>query len=178
MTKRWKLLLSVMSALILGILIYVPVVPHSISPVSPCNGYCGIVLSGTYFYSITFQLFNFGAQSLGHTYSFCPVQGCGVWYAGIFYGIIVALVAIDAGLIARSLHVRNGMSGASVQMGLGALAMLSPLLQLYSAFISEEVLVFGAVIIMTGIAEFSWFRANNRVTKTLGFGSTNEIVVK
>jgi hypothetical protein len=175
MTKKSKLLLSVMSALILCILIYVPVIPHSISPNSSCNGYCGIVLAGTYFYSITLQFFNFGAQSVGHTYSFCPLQGCGVWYAGIFYGFIVALVAIDAGLIARSLHARNAINGASVQMGVGALAMLSPLLQLYSAFISEEVLVFGAVVLLTGIAEFSWFRVNNKV-ETLGFDSAEEIV--
>ena len=175
MKNRSKLLLSAVLAAILGILIYVPVNPNSIYPIPPCNGYCSIVFAGTYFYSITFQLFNFGAQSVGNTYSFCPVQGCGMWYAGIYYGMIAALVAIDAGLIARSLRARIGLSRASVQIGVGALAMLSPLLQLYSAFISEEVLVFGAVVLLTGIVEFSWFRVNSKV-KTLGFDSAEEIV--
>ena len=76
-------------------------------------------------------------------------------------------MAIDVGLIARFLSNRSGIRGASAQIGIGALALLSPLLPLNSVLILEEVLVAGVVLILAGLAELWWFRANENYTHRL-----------
>ena len=132
--------------------------------------------------SITLQLFNFGGQYSIYSrffrgsYNFCSFGGCeSFWFVGVIYGFLIALAAINVGLIARFLSRRSGMGGASVQIGLGVFALIiSPFLQLLnqyfrlrsSALIPEEAIVAGTVLILTGVAELWWFRTTKDYTQT------------
>ena len=171
MIKRRNLSLAIISAVVLGVLIYVPVIPHSPPaysiPALCYYGACSISVISPYLNSITLQFFNFGAQYsvysgfLRGSYAFCPIQGCGVWYEGIFYGILVSTIALSVVFIISFIFNRRGERAASAQIGFGASAIFWPLLQFNSAFISEELVVAGTVLILTGVAELWWFRIVN-----------------
>jgi len=173
MINKRTLLLVALSGVILGVLVYVPIIPYSLPlPSLPVSGWCfGCFAPTPHVDSITLQLFSFGGQyywKFGGPYAFCTASTCGsIWFLGVLYGILVALMAIDVGLIARFLSNRSGMRGASAQMGIGVLALLSPLLPLNSVLILEEVLVAGVVLILTGLAELWLFRATENYDFTL-----------
>lgn len=172
MISRVDTLLVVFSAIILGVLVYVPVISYSPS-LSSLPNIGGIMIPAPHANSITLQFFNFGGQveSMNNafsTYIFCSTWTCGsIWPVGVVYAILVALMAIDVGLVARFLSNRSGIRGASAQIGIGLLALLSPLLPLNSLLLKEEVLVAGVVLILTGIAELWWFRANENYAHRL-----------
>ena len=172
MISRRDTLLVVFSAAILGVLVYVPVMPYSPQVSSlPVSGgiWCfGCFVPAPHIDSITLRLFSFGGLyywRFGGPYAFCTARTCGsISSVGAVYALLLALIAIDVGLLARFLSNRSGIRGASAQIGLGLLALLSPLLllPLNSLLILEEALVAGVVITLTGIAELWWFRATER----------------
>ena len=152
MTNRRTLSLAIIFAVILGVLVYVPVIPHSapayaFPAIYTCGGCVTEGISGNpitshILNSITLQLFNFGGQYSIYSrffrgsYNFCSFGGCeSFWFVGVIYGFLIALAAINVGLIARFLSRRSGMGGASVQIGLGVFALIiSPFLQLLNQY--------------------------------------------
>ena len=179
MISRRNILLAVLSASVLGVIVYFPVIPYS-SPANsipfPCFSGCNSIPHGAevtdpHFDSISLQLFNFGGQyyQMPSSYTFCAVWTCGsVWLWGVLYAILIALTAIDnLGLISRFLSVRSGVKGASAQIGIGALVLLSPLLPWNSALVLEEVIIAGVALTLSGLAELWWFRATENYYHSL-----------
>ena len=166
MISKRDSLLVVFSAVILGVLVYVPVISY-FPPFTGCIGLQCPAFPAPHVNSITLQFFNFGGQVVSYSqftsYVLCNAGTCGlVLFDGVFYTILVALMAIEVGLVARFLSNRSGIRGASAQIGLGSLALLSPLLPLNPVLVIEEVFVAGVVLILSGLVELWWFRGTER----------------
>jgi len=178
---------------VLGILIYVPVIPHSAQPIPAgagsyfvfpnqgnvsttnqslslwCYG-CGMIQSAPYLNSLTMQFLNFGSRyfETHGTFQFCINADCVGGLAGtLLWGdLLVAIAAIDVALLASFILTKEGLRGASFQLGLGALAAISPALLLIlgvepmwlNTLMAEEITNAGAVLILAAIAEMWWFR--------------------
>ncbi len=176
--KKRNVWIALITAAILGVLIYAPVIP--IPPFS--SGFSGVYTPPHTLDSVAMKFLNFGTQYHGPyapyyahgTLEFCLVQYCGPTPFGalLWADFLVAIAAIDVGLLVSFILTKKGLTGALSQLGFGVLAVISPVLVLFlgispvwmsiNRLVKEEIIVTGAVLVLTAVAEICWFRKSKQ----------------
>jgi hypothetical protein len=114
------------------------------------------------------QFLGFGAQYYYGQYGgLSLVWGGAIGLDMLLWGnILIAVAAVTVALLVGFIFSRNALKGASFQLGVGVLALISPALVLYlgvepmwlNILLAEEITNAGAVLLLTAIAEMWWFR--------------------
>lgn len=175
--KKRNLWIALITATILGVLIYAPVIHVP----TFASAFSAVYIPPHTFDSVTMKFLNFGTQYYGpytpyydHGWlEFClSLPQCGptpfAFGALLWADLPVAIAAIDVALFVTFILTKKGLTGALSQLGFGVLAVISPVLILFLGtaplwmnihrLVVEEIIVVGTVLILTAFAEIWWFR--------------------
>ena len=174
------------AAAILGILIYAPLIPVHGTPDNanyPASICYGCIYNPPHVNSITTQFLGFGTQYYYGQYGGLSIVWGGViGFDVLLWGnLLIAISAVTVALLVSFISSRNALKGASFQLGVGVLSLISPALVLYlgvepmwlNILLAEEITNAGAVLLLTAIAELWWFKWSKRsvLTARTGFAT-------
>lgn len=167
--KKRNVWIELITAAILGVLIYAPLVPiQSSGMIYTFSGLCYFCYwLPPHVNSITMQFLGFGTQYYGSNYGGVSfIFGGDVGFGALMWAdLLVALAVITVGLAVCFLYSKDGVRGASFQLSLGALGILAPTTMIVlgvppawmSVLVATETVIVGAVLVLTAIVELWWF---------------------